>query len=58
MSRPGNLRDVANLIEQQDRQFYHDINDLLDAMGVPRREPVPGCKVVRLHPRPISENAT
>lgn len=61
MSNAPTLREIANRIEEQDRQFYEQVGDLLDKMGVPRRPP---CKVVKLtpatgtDPAPISENIT
>lgn len=57
MSHAPTLREIAQRIADQDRQFYEQVGDLLDEMGVPRGNP---CKVVRLYPEtpPISENIT
>lgn len=57
MMAEAELRDLIRKTYGSLSRAHDEIDALLDAAGVPRREP---CKVVRLHPEgcPISENIT
>ena len=44
------LRDVAQMIADQDRQFYTLIGGLLDAMGAKRRAPMNDYRNTKIIP--------